>query len=945
MSYRHDDDRKRPPPIAVPYPLPPPRPPPDTAPTDQQRQQHTRNASSSAKGQRSAGTTPLLSPVESHPPASGSGRSRNAMATFTNLIEQARVSSPRKSEHGSWTGSSFGSTAHSRQSGRSQNDAAAAQARLEALDEETARGKMESRAEKNLFKLTGQIPPTPTADSADEDDVYIRTQDLRQQCRIANGEQQPDRDEPVKSPKRKLFQNLRNTFSKSSSAAPPPPMPNKAAQILGTATRQARVIPVRPIKSARPKETTPKRVSRSDTAKSLPAKIAKPDSYAHRHRNGSSHGSRSIGRGSSGRSGPRKQYSDMGNTPQATEVNASLDSLEPPPPPAKDTPPAGQRSASPLRRAVAPLGDLRESYSTFTDGIANVRFPEFGLSPSSSAGILPGDGGMSPTKFLPYTAEEYSKLVGGEAMQWPHPDCNDSPSKAGGKHPAPLASASLGVLRLPHPDCRSEERPTATLSDDNINDNVDTYSPLHPRFYSPTHLSARGFAEGETPSNNSDTTRLLYSVPRRSLSVLHLREESNDGSIKMIFQGNRQDIDSQSPTAQEIKENEQRSQAGDRRSDFGITARVVQELRIGEKNGNLAQKNGNSGQIQPDQSSSRLTDMLNTVSPGRSESHGEFQPYCPSAVPSPLHNVSGPLVSAQSVMPSGGSHGAFPSLFPPKTIDDHFFMTNEHLDVVGKTTWDLLETFNEKQKSMSNARQEEMLALISTRFEQISSQLVAVKENTKRIDDSIVENQQKVHASITSMSECIKETIPKAFAEQDKKMTSMEAEMREMKQIVQALQKSAEQKSAEQKATEARALQYYTPTGQGNAANTSQPPFPSHNARPQHSVQSYYGGNTEVVRDGHAVMPHNMAPLQDSHNDPRFGYQANNQWTGRPGYASRNTKEERPSYPTNPYHNMGGQYNNGYDGSYSSYAYSPSSLSPPDQHFAFNNQGNQGQAK
>ena len=94
----------------------------------------------------------------------------------------------------------------------------------------------------------------------------------------------------------------------------------------------------------------------------------------------------------------------------------------------------------------------------------------------------------------------------------------------------------------------------------------------------------------------------------------------------MIFQGDRQDIDPHSPTAHEIDENEQHGQTGDRRSDVGITTRVMQELRMGEKNGNLAQKNGDSSQIQPDQSSSRLTDMLNTVSPGRSESHGLTAP-------------------------------------------------------------------------------------------------------------------------------------------------------------------------------------------------------------------------------------------------------------------------------------------------------------------------------
>ena len=54
----------------------------------------------------------------------------------------------------------------------------------------------------------------------------------------------------------------------------------------------------------------------------------------------------------------------------------------------------------------------------------------------------------------------------------------------------------------------------------------------------------------------------------------------------MIFQGDRQDIDPHSPTAHEIDENEQHGQTGDRRSDVGITTRVMQELRrIDEKPG------------------------------------------------------------------------------------------------------------------------------------------------------------------------------------------------------------------------------------------------------------------------------------------------------------------------------------------------------------------------
>jgi hypothetical protein len=393
----------------------------------------------------------------------------------------------------------------------------------------------------------------------------------------------------------------------------------------------------------------------------------------------------------------------------------------------------------------------------------------------------------------------------------------------------------------------------------------------------------------------------------------------------MIFQGDRQDIDPNSPTARELSENEKLHQSDGRHSDVGITTCVMQELRIGEQSENPRPKNGNADQIQPDQSSSRLTDMLNTVSPDRSESHGEFQLYCPSAVPSPLHKVSGPHFSAPSVAPSAGSFSAFPQLLTPKTIDDHFFMTNEHLDVVGKTTWDALEKFNKEQRSTSQAEHDEMSALINRRFKQLSSHLDTVNETANRVEVSIdraaelADNQHNIYATVNTIKDSIKETIPEALREQDKKMTSMEAEMKEMKQIIQALQKSLEQKAAD------------TP-------NTAQPPFPPHNQRSQHSIPGQYGGASELVAQ--PVMQHGMSSPQDGHNDSRHGYQNGNQWAARPGYGGRSSKEERPSYPANPYlYSNGSQYSNGYGGGGGGYPPFGYPASPPDQHFGFNHQG------
>jgi hypothetical protein len=169
MASTDTDQKKRPPPLHIP-PLPLAQRAPVTKPNrsyqTQQQQWGTRDASNSTQqGPRSAGITPLTSPLEHdgpRPPHTGSSKSRtSAMATLSHLVDQAR-SSPRKSEQGSTVNSQRGSTTRSRHSEHSHKSAAAAQAQLEALDEKTSRGRIESRSERNFFKMTGQVPPTPT---------------------------------------------------------------------------------------------------------------------------------------------------------------------------------------------------------------------------------------------------------------------------------------------------------------------------------------------------------------------------------------------------------------------------------------------------------------------------------------------------------------------------------------------------------------------------------------------------------------------------------------------------------------------------------------------------------------------------------------------------------------------------------------------------------------
>lgn len=276
-------------------------------------------------------------------------------------------------------------------------------------------------------------------------------------------------------------------------------MPTKAAQILGTTpSRKPHRIQPRPIKSARVLKT-PTNTPRSDTAKSLPARV-----YGHQsvrtHHSGSTHGNRATGCKSPGKE----------NTPPQgqTAANSSFESM-PPTPPAKDTPPEFRlpvNPPSPLRRAPS-HEDLRESYGDLLRRGTQVQlqFPMFAFSPSPLKTAIHGNGSVSPAKFRPHTAEDYTKLVEGEALQWPYPGEDEAGKLREGGHSAPVAAAGCEPLRLPR----------SSRSDDNrYNERLGRrLSPLPPRFYSPSDRSVQLFRDGESPSQNVSDKR---SFPTRT---------------------------------------------------------------------------------------------------------------------------------------------------------------------------------------------------------------------------------------------------------------------------------------------------------------------------------------------------------------------------------------------------------------------------------------------
>lgn len=280
-----------------------------------------------------------------------------------------------------------------------------------------------------------------------------------------------------------------------------PSMPPKAAQVLGLSERIPNKVKIYPIKPTR-SPTTPTKLPRSDTVKSLPAKIVSPQGLTQRHHGGPALRSR-IAKRSSPQS--NKYASNASATPSLPKAPPMFEPMFPPTPPAKDTPPDSRIMASvssPLRRTYQ-FDDLRENFVKQTDAALTLPFPEFALSPLPPKTAIPAGGGASPTKFRPYTAEDYTQLIAGQAFPWPLAD-----EKSFTREDEDQANNPFSDRLRPEYPPRDQ-------------------SLLAPRFYSPLDRCFRPFAEGETPSKNVSAhsclplTCLVGGVTRTATSNFH----------------------------------------------------------------------------------------------------------------------------------------------------------------------------------------------------------------------------------------------------------------------------------------------------------------------------------------------------------------------------------------------------------------------------------------
>jgi hypothetical protein len=247
---------------------------------------------------------------------------------------------------------------------------------------------------------------------------------------------------------------------------------------------------------------------------------------------------------------------------------------------------------------------------------------------------------------------------------------------------------------------------------------------------------------------------------------------------------------------------------------------------------------------------------------------------------------------------------------PDRTIEEHFFMTNEHLDVVGKTTWDAISMHTEQQISTTNAKHDQLVAMLDKHVEGVRSKV-----------DKDVHQTQCIGLKIDQLENFIKTEVIGAMAEQAKKTVEVESTLKEIQKAMAHMQLTVD-KLSESKSTSSHTATVMMPQS-----------TPVHHSQP--AVTTYYG--TEVSRDEQTQMPtlpdRSASGNYDAHGDARGNYGNNwhsQGWTDRSTYHGRYRGEASSYANSNPYHTgTNGQYNAGYMNGYPSYNHSPVTSEQP----------------
>lgn len=293
----------------------------------------------------------------------------------------------------------------------------------------------------------------------------------------------------------------------------PPMAPRKAAQVLGTSISTGTSTESNPASKWRNTPRHPKQL-RSDTSKSLPLKL-----YDHQNNSRRRPQNRTPVR-KAPLNAEEVQWKD---SERCNEPGGSTSDLgAPPTPPEKDTPRDNKGKDK--------ITWDKEEQVQIVDVGDNHQLPTF----LTTSNAVPSEGGQSPTKFCPYTAEEYAKLVEPQSIASAHAQIDDAdilelegdnrhPTFAHQAHESPnfaneaSRSQETQEAQQNYPTWWNEERAAHFTSAFN----GEPLPPLPPTYYSPSTFSLSLF-EGTRPSHNVSSflfPRLDFPQRRSALSL------------------------------------------------------------------------------------------------------------------------------------------------------------------------------------------------------------------------------------------------------------------------------------------------------------------------------------------------------------------------------------------------------------------------------------------
>lgn len=244
---------------------------------------------------------------------------------------------------------------------------------------------------------------------------------------------------------------------------------------------------------------------------------------------------------------------------------------------------------------------------------------------------------------------------------------------------------------------------------------------------------------------------------------------------------------------------------------------------------------------------------------------------------------------------------------PPPLIDmpmnDHFYITNEHIDVVGCTLYDFIAHCSKQQTTTTSSKHDQLLTAMEHRFEDIKSQISSIGGKA----DHAANQGHNINVQLGKLFDLIKKDLIEPLSVQNKKVSEMEQSIREVQKSLQELQNSTHHK-------------YPSPAvfPVQHSAHTAFP-LPTHQSQP--SLTGYYD-STDGGRDSMPRMPNGMSETRRHGN--------NNYWPRpQPQHGREGREGSHPFSGTNPYNAT--QYNNSFVGGFTPYGFSQNS----DQHYGF----------